>query len=295
MFRSTLRVVAVAGLVLVPVAGPVSGASAYGGMAAAAGGNPSGGPRLMYFGNQGRVENGEPVWFSIEGLRAGWDTVTVRSPALVEPIRLTPAKKGSAQSAQVDAPGSHHRIRGDIAPGMYPVTATAHGRTVATTRLKVTARGSAMIGRFVIGPKDAFPGSDTPADVRPGGEVLVVLTDRQPASGEDVLTVTSPVFDGRVAIRRDSADDPGCKCDDGATVYAGRATVRGDVLAGTHPLTVISHHGRQTTTRQVTVAGEPVGQGRPWLVGGIAAGVLALAAGGWVLLRRRDRKGAGFA
>ncbi|MFC3574719.1 hypothetical protein ACFOZ0_15830 [Streptomyces yaanensis] len=205
-------------------------------------------------------------------------------------------QKGATRSVQVDGPGSRHRIRPGLHPGIYPVTATSHGRTVATARLKVAAAGSAKIGRFVIGPKDAFPGSGIPAAVRPGSEALVVLTDLRPVPDEDSLTVTSPIFKGALTIRTDSADDPGCKCDDGATLYAGHTTVRNDIPKGHYMLTVVSHHGQQTTRQRVTVAGEPVAQGRPWMIGGVvAAGVVALTAGGGIAVRRRSRKAAASA
>ncbi|MFE0510560.1 hypothetical protein [Streptomyces sp. NPDC058964] len=223
----------------------------------------------------------------------GWDTVTVTSPALVEPITLTPVKKGATQSAQVDAPGTRHRIRSGLRAGTYPVTATSHDRIVATARLKVAAEGSAETGRFVIGPKDAFPGSDVPAAVRPGGEVRVVLSDLRPAPNEDSLTVTSPIFKGPLTIRTDSSDDPGCKCDDPATVYAGHARVRDDVPEGRYTLTVVSHGGRQTTTQRVTVAGKAVAHGRSWMAGGaVAAGSVALIGGAAIAARRRSHKAA---
>ncbi|MGW1895555.1 hypothetical protein ACWCP6_35725 [Streptomyces sp. NPDC002004] len=296
MVRSAARGMAVTGLVLAPLLGAPAAAYAEGAGPAPTG-SASAAARLEYVTPQGRrVEAGDALWFTIEGMPPGWDVVTVTSPALVEPIALTPVKKGATRSVQVDKPGSRHRIRSGLHAGTYPVTATSHGRTVATARLKVAAEGSAEIGRFVIGPKDAFPGSDSPAGVRPGSEVLVVLTDLRPAPGENSLTVTSPVFDGPLTLRTGSADDPGCKCDDGSTVYAGHTTVRDDVAKGQYTLTVVSHHGQQTTRQRVTVAGAPVADRHHWMIGGaLAAGGVALVVGGGIAVRRRSRKAAASA
>ncbi|MFF2806384.1 hypothetical protein ACFVT2_04220 [Streptomyces sp. NPDC058000] len=230
-----------------------------------------------------------PVAFGIAGMPAGTDEVTVTSPALVEPVPLTPLEKGSVQFVQTDAPGTRHRIRGDIVPGTYPVTATSHGRTVATARIAVVAEGSAVIGRFVVGDaKRPLPGDGDPGAVRPGSDVIVVLTDRQPAAGETSLTVKSPLFDGPLTLR-EGEDDPGCKCDDGSTLFGGHTAVRDDIPAGRYPMTVVSHHGQETTTRQVTVAGPIVPHSRlPWLIGGGAA--VALVALASVAVRRGRRK-----
>ncbi|MGW3175730.1 hypothetical protein [Streptomyces sp. NPDC001153] len=131
--------------------------------------------RLEYFVPQGRtLEAGGTLWFSIQGLPPGWDMVKVASPALQEPVSLTPVSKGSSQSAQVDKAGEEPRVRSDLRAGSHPVAATRHGRIVATARLKVAAKGSAEISRFGISPADAFPGSDPSASVRPGSEVRVV-------------------------------------------------------------------------------------------------------------------------
>jgi hypothetical protein len=293
LFHSPVRVMTVTGLVLAPLVGVTAAASADG-VGPTATGSPSAAAHLEYFVSQDRLlEAGDALWFSIDGMPPGWDVVTVTSPALVEPITLTPRKKGAVQSVQLDGPGSRHRLRAGLGAGIYPVTATSHGRIVATARLKVAAEGSAEIGRFVIGPKDAFPGTNSPSAVRPGSEVLVVLTDLRPATGEDALTVTSPIFNGPLTIRTGSPDDPGCKCDDGATLYAGHTRVRDDIPKGHYTLTVVSHHGRQTTRQRVTVAGERVVHEHPWTVSGaVAAGALALAAGGGIAFVRRSRRAA---
>ncbi|MFJ3335132.1 hypothetical protein [Streptomyces sp. NPDC086766] len=260
----------------------------------APGGSPSAAVWLEYHVPQGNtLEAGDALWFSIEGMPPGWDKVEVTSPALRQPITLAPLRKGSTQSVQVNEAGTEHRVRSGLRPGTYPVVATSHGRTVATARLEVAAEGSAQIDRFVLGPRDAFPGGDEPASLRPGSDVRVVLTDLRAAPGEKYLTVTSPIFKGPLTIKTDSPEDPGCKCDDGGTVYAGHARLRGDVPDGRYTVTVVSHHGRQTTEQHVTVAGRPVTDGRPsWAVAaGAAAAGLALASGGaFAARRRRSRK-----
>ena len=248
----------------------------------------SSGPRLEYRGEWSRVEVGGPVWFGIEGMPAGWDSVTVTSPALRQPVSLTPVEKGAVQSTQVDAPGSQPLIRADIAPGTYPASATSHGHTIATTSLTLVPHGAADIDRFVIEPKGVRPCGDTPTPVRPGSEVVIYFADSRPAPDEDTLTAKSPLFTHPVAIRKKSPDAPGCLRDDASTMYAGHTTVRTDIPAGTYTLTVVSHHGQNTATQQVTVAGEPVTHSRPWLtVSVITAAVLALAAAAGLMVRRR--------
>ncbi len=290
MFRNAVRAVGAAGL----VSAALLGGAASGASAAEAGpardGDASAAVRLTYFTPQNRIlEAGDPVAFSVRGMRPGWDEVEVTSPALREPITLVPVEKGSAQAAQV---GSDHHVRSGLRAGTYPVTATSHGRVVATARMKVAAEGTGEIHRFVIGPADAFPGGDTPASLRPGSDVRLVLTDLRADDGEQSLTVTSPLFDAPVTIRTHSADDPGCKCDDGGTVYAGHARLRADVPEGRYTLTVVSHHGRQTTRQHVTVVGDPVADSpSPAVVGAVAAGGAALVMGGGAfLLRRRARR-----
>ncbi|MFJ9740016.1 hypothetical protein [Streptomyces sp. NPDC101166] len=296
MLRNAVRAVGVAALVFVPSLGPTQGASAESATPPRADG-PSAAVRLEYHVPQGRIlEAGDTLWFSVQGMPPGWDTVEITSPALVEPITLTPLKKGSAESVQTNKAGTEHRIRPGLRPGPYPATATSHGRIVATTRLEVAAEGSAEISRFVIGPADAFPGGDASAAVRPGSDVRLVLTDLRAAPGENSVTVRSPVFDAPVTLTTGSADDPGCKCDDGGTVYAGHARLRGDVPEGHYPLTALSHHGRQTTTRQFTVAGEPVPHGSSrTTAAAAAAATAALASVGVLIVRRRSRRAAASA
>ncbi|MGV4928191.1 hypothetical protein K2224_38075 (plasmid) [Streptomyces sp. BHT-5-2] len=260
-------------------------------LSAAPGAAAASGPHLSYTGGAPgvRVEVNGPVEFEVAGMPAGTDEVTVTSPALIEPVPLTPLGKGSVQFVQTGAPGTRHRIRGDIAPGTYPVTATSHGRIVATARMAVVAEGPAVIGRFVVGDaKRPLPGDGERSAVRPGSDVIVVLTDRQPAAGETSLTVKSPLFDGPLTLR-EGEDDPGCKCDDGSRLFGGHTAVRDDIPAGRYLMTVVSHHGQETTTRQVTVAGPPVPHSRPpWLIGGgVALSLVALAS---LAVRRQRRK-----
>ncbi|MFF8989028.1 hypothetical protein ACF09H_03455 [Streptomyces sp. NPDC014983] len=256
----------------------------------ASSGSPAPGVRLEYHVPGGRLLTaGDPLWFSIDGMAPGWDRVTVASLALEKPVFLVPVRKGARQSTELDEIAAP-LVRPGLRAGTYPVTATSHGRTVATARLRVAAADAAEISRFVIGPTNRLPGGDTPAPVRPGSDVRLVLVDLRPAS-EDSLTVRSPIFAGPVTIRTGSADDPGCKCDDPGTVYAGHARVRGDVPAGRYPLTAVSHHGRQTTERHVTVVGAPAGHGGGHgpAIGAAATAGAVLVAGAVVAVRRRAR------
>ncbi|MEU0059928.1 hypothetical protein [Streptomyces sp. NPDC006334] len=297
MFHDTVaRVMVVAGVALMPLLIPTHRASAEAANPPRADG-PSTAVRLDYHVPQGRtLEAGDTLWFSVQGMPPGWDRVEITSPALVRPITLTPLKKGSTESVQTNKAGTDHRIRPGLRPGAYTATATSHGRTVATTRLKVTAEGSAEIGRFVIGPPDAFPGGEESAPVRPGSGVRLVLTDLRAAPGENSVTVSSPVFDTPVTLTTGSADAPGCKCDDGGTVYAGHARLRGDVPEGRYPVTALSHHGRQTTNRQLTVTGEPLPHGPSrTTVATAAAAAAALASAGVLVVRRRSRRAAASA
>ncbi|MFI9720013.1 hypothetical protein ACIHFE_10195 [Streptomyces sp. NPDC052396] len=250
-------------------------------------------PRLTYYGPLPRIEVGGKVWFTLDGAPAGTDEVTVSSSALVKPITLTPVKKGGAQFGQVAGPASEHQVRDDVRPGTYQVTATSHGQTLATASLTLAAKGSADIGRFVIGRKGAAPGGDTSATVRPGAEAVVVFTDRQPDPDEDTLTVKSPAFEHPLTLKQ-GADDPGCKCDDGATLYGGHTRLRDDLKPGRYPMTVVSHHGKETTTRQFQVTGDPVPDGgtSPWIIGGIVAAVLAVLATAGLAVRRRRKTAA---
>lgn len=293
MFREAVGAAGVAGLAVTCLFGAAAAASAEGGYPAS-GGSPSAAVRLEYHVPQGNTpEAGDGLWFSIEGMPSGWDKVKVTSPALEKPITLAPVMKGSTQSVQVNEPGAEPRIRSHLHAGTYPVTATSHGRTVAVARLRVKAEGAAQIDRFVIGPRDALPGSAEPASLRPGSDARVVLTDLRAAPGEDSLTVRSPIFAAPLTIRTDSPDDPGCKCDDGGTVYAGHGQVRGDVPEGRYTVTVVSHHGQQTTKQHVLIAGRPVRNGgSSWAVtgGAVAAGLALAFGGGLVMRRRRTRK-----
>ncbi|MFB6484991.1 hypothetical protein ACFCXF_17875 [Streptomyces virginiae] len=107
--------------------------------------------------------------------------------------------------------------------------------------------------------------------------------------GEDSLVATSPAFTEDVRIRTDGPDDPLCKCDDGTTLHTGHTTLRDDLPPGTYPLTVVGHHGLETHTAQIVLAGEPVATGVPWAVRGGLAAVLVALAGAGALLRRRRR------
>ncbi|WP_344032825.1 hypothetical protein [Streptomyces luteireticuli] len=241
--------------------------------------------RLKYFGIRQGIEVGGPIAFNALDVPAGTEEVVVTSPALVEPIPLTPYKAGSTQFTQVDSPGTHHDIRSDIPAGVYPVTATIRGHIVATARLTVAAKNALSIDRFVVHPKGAAPCSPDPAAVRPGSEVDVLVADTHPSRPEATLTVKSPAFERPVTIKR-GAGDPGCKGDDGDAVYGGHATVRGDVSPGRYPMTVVTGH--QSASRQLTVAGKPVPHGHPWLTTGlVAAGIGILAALGLAVRRRR--------
>ncbi|WP_190094877.1 hypothetical protein [Streptomyces melanogenes] len=223
---------------------------------------------------------------------AGWDTVTVTSPALRQPVVLTPVKKGAAQSAQVDAPDAQPLIRSDIAPGTYRATAVSHGQVIATDSLTLKAQGSADISRFVAGPRNGRLGSEdsTPKVVmRPGSEIVVLLADYQAAPDEESLTVTSKAFTKPLAIKKDSSDAPSCKCDDGTSVYAGHTALRDNLPAGTYELTVVSHHGQSTSTAQLKVAGSPERHYRPWLITGAA--LLVTAGTAFAVIRARRPKG----
>ncbi|HET6359064.1 hypothetical protein [Streptomyces sp.] len=292
MFRRAARAAAVTGLALLPVWGAVPGEAAQTrAPAVTAAPSPSGGPHLEF--DWDRVEVGGRVGVGIAGMPSGWEVVTVTSPALKRPVSLTPKRRGASESTQFpDLKGED--VRGDIAPGTYPVTATSDGRTVATAQLTVAPEAPASISRFVAGPKGGTLGGaeSTPeVTVRPGSEIVVLLADGNPGRNEDALTVKSKAFEGPMTIRTESADDPGCKCDDGSTVYAGHTTLRDDVPAGTYSLKVVSHHGKKTSTTQLIMDGEPVTHHRAWLVGG-AVGLGLVGATGFVLRRRRRKSAA---
>ncbi|MFD7028733.1 hypothetical protein ACFWAR_11940 [Streptomyces sp. NPDC059917] len=252
------------------------------------------GPRLGFSGPFQFVETGGPIWIGVAGMPEGWTEAVVSSPALAEPVPLVPEPPGLPGGEPGNgrpADQAHtYLVRADIAPGTYTVTLTSGGRTVVTAPLTVVAQGSAYITRFVLGPREEFLGGDASVAVRPGAEAVVVLTDYRPADGENSLLVKSPVFERPLKIVRNGPDDPGCKCDDGGTVFSGHARVRHGVRPGTYDMTVVSHRGKETTTRRVTIAGEPVTDPKPWLIGGgAAAGLLALAAVVRTVLVRRRR------
>lgn len=231
----------------------------------------------MFFGDHSTTEVGSFVGVGIAGMPAGWSQVTVTSPALAEPVRLTPVEKGAPDSALLQQSGQGYRIRSDIAPGTYTLTAKRDDRTVATAQLTVTAQAGAEIGRFDV----------TPETARPGGTVVVVLTDLSAAPDEDSLTVTFPALQRPLTITRHSPDDPGRKGDDGSTVYAGHGTLRDDISSGRYTLTVVSHHGQHTSRQRLTVAGEPVNHSRPWMIGGAITAALVVAGAAVVLYRKR--------
>ncbi|MET9364584.1 hypothetical protein ABZX93_27205 [Streptomyces sp. NPDC006632] len=171
------------------------------------------------------------------------------------------------------------------------MTATSDGRVVASANLTVTAPAPAEITRFVAGHGGTPLGVDdaTPkVVVRPGSTVVVLLADVHAAGNENALTVTSPAFPGPLTIKTDSPDDPGCRCDDGSTVYAGHTALRTDLPVGTYRITVTSHHGQSTSTAELKVAGSPEKHYWPWLISG--AGVLVLAGVGFAFHRSRRPK-----
>ncbi|MGW2858432.1 hypothetical protein [Streptomyces sp. NPDC001205] len=291
MFRTAARAVAVAGLAL-PLLAAGPGTPARDGGAPAPGASPAG-PHLAF--DWDKIEVGGWAGVAITGMPPGWDAVTVTSPALTAPVRLTPKNAGARESRRFPA-SEGQDVRGDIAPGSYPVTATRDGHTVASARLTVTPQAPALITRFVAGPKSGnLGGADaTPrVTVRPGSEIVVLLADHSPAPAEDTLTVRSTAFEAPMTISTDDEDDdPGCKCDDGATVYTGHTTVRDDLPAGSYPITVVSHEGNHTSTARLRVGGKPLAHHGSWLTAGAAAlaltGALALVLR-HLLRRRRGR------
>ncbi|MFC5724798.1 hypothetical protein ACFP1Z_32090 [Streptomyces gamaensis] len=144
--------------------------------------------------------------------------------------------------------------------------------------------GPAQIRRFAL----------EPARVRPGEKVTVILSDDRAAPDEDTLPLKSPRFAASSRMRLTppgSPDDPGCKCDDGATVYVGHVTVPYGTASGTYTVTVVSHHGQHTSTAQLTVHGG-TGAGSdawvPWAAG--CGGAAALAVGTVLVAGRRRRR-----
>lgn len=67
----------------------------------------------MFFGDHSTTEVGSFVGVGIAGMPAGWSQVTVTSPALAEPVRLTPVEKGAPDSALLQQSGQGYRIRSD--------------------------------------------------------------------------------------------------------------------------------------------------------------------------------------
>ncbi|MFE2324772.1 hypothetical protein ACFXD5_12785 [Streptomyces sp. NPDC059385] len=292
MLHRAVRTVGVAGLALLSVLGYVPAAEAAAGVGVGVRGHgivgaamdePSGDARLV-FQDEGQ-QPGEPggeFQIGILGMPSGWDTVSVTSPALAQPVPLVPSAQGATDSDR-NAYEARASVPLGVAPGTYALTATSHGRTVATAQLTV-AFGPAMIRRFGILRPDTVLGDP----VRPGSTVTVLLGDDHPMPGEGSLVAKSPAFTKDVRIRTNGPDDPGCKCDDGSTLYTGHTTLRDDLPPGTYPLTVVSHHGRETHTTQIVLAGKAVATGPSWAVwGGIAAAVLVALAGAGALMRRR--------
>lgn len=281
MSRSTVRAATVIGLALLtPWWGLASAASADA-PAPTASASSASRPQLEFFSGY-RVEAGDSFGVGIRNMPAGWDEVTVTSPALAKPIHLTPDGRGSRDSALLPTTGGYP-VRADAAPGSYTLTATSHGRAIATARLEVAPVNSLTIRRFGV----LTPATRMGEPVRPGSRVVVVLADDHFAESGGSRVVRSPAFEHDVTIRTQSPDDPGCKCDDGSTLYAGHITLRHDLRPGKYPLTAVAGHGHRPVSAQVTVAGEPVSHSGAWLVGGAVAGALALGTVG--VLRRRAR------
>ncbi|WP_431045814.1 hypothetical protein ACQUSR_29770 [Streptomyces sp. P1-3] len=258
------------------------------GRSIAAPGDAPAGPRLTLA--HAPVEVGDTFGLAIEGLAGPWDAVAVTSPALNGPLRLTPESKGATHSVDPFMPQARAQVRSGIKPGNYPLTAKLNGRAVATGRLEVVPQGPAEIRRFALEPKGT--------KAHPGEKVLVVLSDDHAAPDEAAVTVESRAFGGSHSIREagpDSPDNPACKCDDGATVYAARIAVPKGTPSGTYDVTVTSHHGQKKTTKRLLVAGDEAagdekdsGDRAPWFLAG-GAGVVALAAGAWFVVSRRRR------
>ncbi|WP_053730127.1 hypothetical protein [Streptomyces sp. WM6378] len=190
-------------------------------------------------------------------------------------------------------PGVAGADPGPPMPGAGPAGPhlTRDGHTLASARPTATPRAPAAIARFVAGPRSGNLGraDSTPrVTVRPGSQIVVLLADRSPDPDEDTLTVRSRAFEAPMTITtEDEEDDPGCKCDDGATVYSGHTAVRGDLPAGTYPLTVVSHGGHHTSTARLRVGDKSLGRHGSWLIsGGVALALTGLLA---LVLRHRLR------
>lgn len=289
MFHRIAGIVVFAAVFVLPLVDPVPVVAAEAGPAArtAVAGpspSPSSGPRLV-FREDGQlpVEQGGEFRITILGMPAGWDSVSVTSPALVEPVQLVPRAEGATDS-DPDRYQAGASVRMDASPGTYSLVATSHGSVIASAELKVSPYGPARIRRFGIWREETVLGDP----VRPGSRVNVLLGDEHPLPGEDVLVAKSPAFTRDVKIRTNGPEDPGCKCDDGSTLFTGHTTLRDDLPAGTYPLTVTSHNGRETHTTHITLAGEPVNPSRTWALWGVPA-VLAVLCGTGIALRRRRK------
>ncbi|MFF9410801.1 hypothetical protein ACF1B0_35585 [Streptomyces anandii] len=245
-------------------------------------------PWLTYFGPYPKVEVGGQVNFNVWNVPPETDKVVVTSPALVEPIELAPAGKATGLFVQVDDHPAPRAIRDGISPGTYPVTATVHGRPIATAQLVVARREQTSVSKFVIYPKGAPPCSNTPTWVRPGSGAYVLLSVRSREEDEDQVTVTSPAFQHSVTLNK--GEGPGCLGDDGAVVYQGQATVRDDLPSGEYEMTVTGRFAPHSVAQQVTVAGKAAPHNHwSWLVpGACAAGVALLVI--LVITGRRTRR-----
>ncbi|MFI9723826.1 hypothetical protein ACIHFE_29915 [Streptomyces sp. NPDC052396] len=159
---------------------------------------------------------------------------------------------------------------------------------MAAAQLKALPQGPAEIRRFDLEHKGR--------EVRPGGKVLIVLSDDHAAPDEHTVAVNSGAFGGSHNVKEtgpDNPNNPGCKCDDGSTVYATWVTVPERTPAGTYTVTATGHHGQQISRKLLAVAGDETkaNSWQPWVfVGG--AGAAVLAAGAWLALSRRSRRAA---
>ncbi|GHI06200.1 hypothetical protein AQI88_40085 [Streptomyces cellostaticus] len=198
----------------------------------------------MFFNDDPTAAVGDSIGLRILGMPSSWNEVTVTSPALRKPARLTPKSRGATDSAEVYGPGQMQWLRSDITPGTYTLTAAFHGRTVATTHVKVTAQADARIFRFTVWPQSA----------RSGSRAMICFIDERAAPDEKSLVATSPAFHGAARLTTDGADDNSCPTADGSdTLYSGHVTLRSGLAAGSYQVKVVSHHGRNTSTQKITV------------------------------------------
>ncbi|MFF9406421.1 hypothetical protein ACF1B0_12985 [Streptomyces anandii] len=247
----------------------------------------------MFFNDVATAPVGDSIGLRILGMPSSWDEVVVTSPALRKPARLTPKSKGAADSAEVYGPGQMQRLRSDIKPGAYILTATFHGRTVATARLTVTAQADARIVSFQVWARGK--GSDS--------SVTICLIDEQAAPDEPSLVAKSPAFPGPVTLTSTGSAADSCPTADGSdTLYSGRVPLRTGLAAGSYPVTVISHHGRHTSTQEITI-GESAHPSRSaagdrpestrnrtlWQAAGGGACLLVVVAVVYTVRRRRRR------